>query len=408
MIDELELAWEEDAGRRRPVRSHRRGGPAGRQRTKKKKKRRRGRTVMALLVVFLLLGTLGAGAWYGMDRIQGFFSTPDYSTGGTGQVMVEVKQGQTIADIANTLYGAGVVKSAAAFVKAAETNSRSRNIQPGSYQLRKQMRASDALTMLLDLKNKVVDRLTIPEGTSAKRVFALLSKETGIPVAEFEAAAKDPVALGVAADWFTRDDKKPVQKSIEGFLFPASYELNPKATAETILTDMVKKFNQVAEELQFKEKVRAERHISPYEALMVASLAQAEAGNPDDLAKVARVAYNRVYVGSGELGCKCLQMDVTVNYWWELSGKPTKASKDMTNADLYNPANPYNTHDKPGLPPTPINNPGKLALQGAMAPATGDWFFFVAIDKEGHSAFAKTNAEHEVNKARACAAKVIC
>ncbi|HEX2355992.1 MAG TPA: endolytic transglycosylase MltG [Micromonosporaceae bacterium] len=405
MIDELELAWEEDAGRRRPVRSHRRGASPQRGR---KKKRRRGRTVMALFVVLLLLGGLGASAWWGMDRIQGFFSTPDYTTGGTGEVMVEIKQGQTVTDIANTLYNAGVVKSAKAFVDAAESNSRSRNIQPGSYKLRTQMRASDALAMLLDLKNKVVDTVTIPEGRSAKQVFGLLSKATGIPVAQFEAAAKDPVALGVAADWFQRDDRKPVTKSIEGFLFPATYELNPKATAPQILGDMVNKFNQVAEELHFKQRVRAERHISPYEALMVASLAQAEAGNPDDLAKVARVAYNRVYVGSAELPCRCLQMDVTVNYWWELTGKPTKASKDMTDADLHNAANPYNTHDKPGLPPTPINNPGKLALQGAMAPATGGWFYFVAIDKAGHSIFAVTYAEQQRNEQRSCAAKIIC
>jgi UPF0755 protein len=101
-------------------------------------------------------------------------------------------------------------------------------------------------------------------------------------------------------------------------------------------------------------------------------------------------------------------MDVTVNYWWELTGKPTKASKDMTHADLYNPTNPYNTHSKPGLPPTPINSPGKLALQGAMAPATGKWLFFVAIDKEGHSAFANTYAEQQVNQQRSCAAKITC
>jgi peptidoglycan lytic transglycosylase G len=403
MIDELELAWEEDAGRRRPIRSHRRGAPQ-----RGRRKRRRGRTFMALFLVFLLLGGLGAGAWYGMDRIQGLFSTPDYSTGGTGEVMVEVKQGQTVTDIANTLYNAGVVKSAAAFVEAAESNSRSRNIQPGSYRLRKQMRASDALAMLLDLKNKVVDTITIPEGRTAKQIFGLLAKATGIPVAQFAAAAKDPVALGVAPDWFQRDDKKPVTKSIEGFLFPATYELSPNATAAQILGTMVNKFNQVAEEMHFKEKVRADRHISPYEALIVASLAQAEAGNPDDLAKVARVAYNRVYVGSAELGCLCLQMDVTVNYWWELTGKPTKASKDMTDADLHNPANPYNTHDKPGLPPTPIDNPGKLALQGAMAPASGGWFYFVAIDKLGHSIFAVTYAEQQRNEQRACAAKITC
>jgi UPF0755 protein len=395
MIDELELAWEEDAGRRRPIRSHRRGrGPA----RKSKRKKRRGRTIFALILVFLLLGTLGVGAWYGVDRIQGFFTTPDYAGPGTGQVQVEVKQGQTIAEVGNTLYHADVVKSAAAFVKAAEDNSRSRNIQPGFYTLRKQMRASDALAMLLDLKNRVVDGVTIPEGRSAKQTFALLSKATGIPVAEFEAAAKDPVALGVAEDWFQRDDKKPVKKSIEGFLFPAKYELNPDATAEQILTDMVNKFNQVADEMQFKEKVRAERHISPFEALIVASLAQAEAGTDADLGKVARVAYNRAYVKGMPL-----EFDVTANYWLELQGKDPKHSGKLSPAELNDPKNPYNTKSVLGLPVGPISNPGKAALQGAMNPPKGDWLYFVVIDKSGKSAFTSSYAQHEKNVQTACA-----
>ena len=75
---------------------------------------------------------------------------------------------------------------------------------------------------------------------------------------------------------------------------------------------------------------------------------------------------------------------MTINYWLELSGKPTKPSKDMTQAELDDPKNPYNTHGKPGLPPAPINNPGKAALKGAMNPPAGPWLFFVAIDKKGH------------------------
>ncbi|HEU4425279.1 MAG TPA: endolytic transglycosylase MltG [Pilimelia sp.] len=390
MIDELELAFDEpaDRGRHRHRRSARkkRGGGGG-------------KSVLALLVVLVLLGGLAGGAWYGFDKVQGFFNTPDYSGGGTGEVIVQVKPGETATEIANTLVSADVVKSAAAFIEAASANTRSKNIQPGYYKLRRQMRAADAVTLLLDLRNKVSTKVTIREGLTTKQTLAALSKATKIPVKDFEAAAKDPVALGVPGFWFKRDDGKKVIRSIEGFLFPQTYEFDPGSKAPQILQQMVRQFVAVTQNIKFVERVQAERKISPYEALIVASMAQAEAGNPDDLGKVARVAYNRVY--SNTFPCSCLQFDVTVNYYWELTGKPTKASKNMSQEELYDASNPYSTHAHPGLTPTPINNPGQQALEGAMAPPAGKWLYFVAIDKQGHSAFATTLDEHNRNIAKA-------
>lgn len=396
MIDDLDLAFDDHPERERwrHARRRRRGAQRGQP---AKKGRGGARTAVAFLLSFVLLAALGGGAWYGYDRVRGFFNAPDYNTAGTGQVQVEVKTGDTITDIGNTLVRADVVKSAKAFVEAASKNPRSQNIQPGFYRLRTKMRAADALGLLLDLKNKVVTKVTIPEGRTAKQTFDLLAKATGIPVAQFAAAAKDPLKLGVPDFWFVRSDKKKQTKSIEGFLYPATYDLNPEASAEEILRDMVTQFLQVTTDLNFVDRVQAERNISPYDALMVASLAQAEAGVPKDLGKIARVAYNRLYVPSSELGSPRLEMDVTTNYGLELAGKPTKSSKDLTQAELNDPKNPYNTRVYEGLPPTAINNPGKAALQAAMDPPKGGWYFFVAIDKQGNSAFAETNAKHNQN-----------
>ncbi|MEN3611893.1 endolytic transglycosylase MltG [Plantactinospora sp. ZYX-F-223] len=396
MIDELELAFDERAEKGR----HRRG--AQRKRNGKKKRGGRGRTVAALLMAFVLLGVLGGAGWYGFDRVQGYFVTPDYDGNGSGEVQVQVEQGQSIAEIANTLVAAGVVKSAKAFIEAAQENSRSQNIQPGVYKVRKEMNAKAALGLLLDLKNKLVNGFLVKEGATAKQIFKALAAETKLPVKDFETAAKDLEGLGIADFWFKRDDKQSVRKSIEGFLFPDTYELPPNASAEAILKLMVQRFMSVAEEIDFVDRVQKEREISPYEALIVASLAQAEAGNADDLGKVARVAYNRIY--SGDHYCKngngltgCLEFDVGVNYYWELTGKKTKRSGDMTDAELFDKNNPYRMHGKAGLPPGPINNPGQKALEGAMNPPKGTWLFFVAVDKEGHSEFATTNEEHERN-----------
>jgi UPF0755 protein len=248
----------------------------------------------------------------------------------------------------------------------------------------------------LDPKSRVTSGVTIPEGKTALQIYATLSKATGLPVKDFQTAAKDPVALGVPEFWFNRTDKQKKTISIEGFLFPDTYELPPKATAAELLSLMVKHFMSVAEKIDFVDTVQTERKISPYEALTVASLAQAEAGNKVDLGKIARVAYNRLY--GGNFPCSCLQFDVGINYYYQLTGKPTKPSKDMTTAELTDPKNPYRTHGKPGLTPTPINNPGQAALEAAMKPPVGPWLYFVAIDKQGHSAFATTYAEHQKNQ----------
>jgi UPF0755 protein len=390
MIDELDLAFDEHADRGRP--RHRRG-------LREKKSGGGAKTGIAFLMAFVLLAVLGGGAWYGYDKVKGFFTAADYDGPGTDEVSVQIEKNSSLTDIGNVLVTADVVKSTKAFVEAADANPKGKNIQAGDYKLRKQMAAKDAVALMLDPKARQTNGVTIPEGKTAKDVFAILSKATNIPVKQFEAAAKDPEALGVPEFWFNRTDKQKVTKSIEGFLFPDTYELRASGTAADHLRAMVTHFLTIAEEIDFVATVESKRKISPYEALTVASLAQAEAGNTDDLGKIARVAYNRVY--SGNFFCNCLEFDVGINYYFQLTGKPVLPSKKMTDAQLTDPKNPYRTHGKPGLTPTPINNPGKAALQAAAEPPAGNWVFFVAIDKQGHSAFASTATEHDKNVALA-------
>lgn len=394
MIDELDLAFEEHADRGRP--RHRRGGSGGKG---------GGRSAIALVMAFVLLGVLGGGAWYGYDKVKSFFVAADYDGPGADPVSVQIKPNSSLTAMGDVLVEADVVKSTAAFVEAADRNPKGRNIQPGSYKLRKQMSADNAVTMLLAPATRIINGVTIPEGKTAKDVFAILSKETNIPVKDYEAAAKDPEALGVPDFWFTRTDGQKVTKSIEGFLFPDTYELDPKNTAADNLAAMVKRFLDVAAATNFVDSAKYKRHISPYEVLTVASLAQAEAGNADDLGKVARVAYNRLYLGSftcaagpgAAAKANCLEFDVGINYYYQLTGRPTKPSGKMSRAELFDVKNPYRLHGKSGLTPTPINNPGKQAMEGALNPPAGNWLFFVAIDKQGHSKFAATYSEHQAN-----------
>jgi UPF0755 protein len=387
MIDELDLAFDEHADKTKP--RHRRGRGGGKKGT--------GKSSIAFLMAFVLLAVLGGGVYFGYTKVKGYFTAADYDGAGSDPVEVSIAKNATLTDMGNTLVDADVVKSTKAFVNAADANPRSKNIQSGTYTLKKQMSAESAVTLLLDPKSRVSKGITIPEGKTANQVYDILAKATGKKVADYKEAAKDVSALGIQDFWFNRTDGQKRTVSIEGFLFPDTYEFDPKATAQDDLKLMVAHFMAVSEEVDFVNKAQSERNISPYEVLTVASLAQAEAGNKDDLAKVARVAYNRLYIGSPELACKCLEYDVGINYYYQLTGRPTKPSGKMTTAELRDTKNPYRLHGKEGMTPTPINNPGRAAMEGALAPAKGDWIYFVAIDKQGHSAFSATLAQHNKN-----------
>ncbi|WP_433318413.1 endolytic transglycosylase MltG [Micromonospora chersina] len=400
MIDDLDLGFDDaergEKGRHRRGAVRKRNGGSGGG---------RGKTIFALLMALVLLGGIGGGAYVGFDRIRNHFVTPDYDGPGTGEALVEVKGGDTLTDIGNTLYDAGVVKSTKAFIEAADANSRSKNIQVGRYKVRKQMKAADVITLMLDPKSRVVNGVTIPEGTISLNIYQILSKQTKIPVKDFQDAAKDPVKLGVPAFWFNREDGKKGPKSIEGFLYPSTYEIPPKATAEQILSMMVDEFLRVTQELNFVDRAQKERKISPYEALITASIAEAESVNAVDLPKVSRVIYNRVY--AGKIGCKCLGIDSGINYYFRLQGKDPKDSDDLLQSEINDLKNPYNTHNVAGLPITPISNPGQAALKGALEPPPGDWIFFMTVDQKGTMGYGSNDADFRKLQKQMCDNKVL-
>nr|WP_196279998.1 endolytic transglycosylase MltG [Catellatospora paridis] len=357
-----------------------------------------------MVLTLLLLGGAGAGLYLGYDKLKGLFGTPDYtSTAGTAEVTLEIPERASGVQMAKLLKAKDVIASEQAFLDAWEDNPKAAKIQPGHYRLRVRLSAADAITMLLDPAKRVVKGITIPEGLSSFKIYKLLAEKLGIPEAEFKSAGKDPVKLGVPESWFDRGDRK-VTRSVEGFLFPDTYEFPPDVTAQSALELMVQRFLAVTAELKFADTVRAGLKVAPYEMLIIASLAQAESGTLADLPKVARVAYNRIFRPKTGV-CTCLEMDVTINYWFEVKGKPTKESGKMTTAEMNDKNNPYN-HNVLFLP-TPINNPGRAALAGAAQPTKADWYFFVAVDQQRNSAFSSTYAQFCQDNATAVRNKVL-
>jgi UPF0755 protein len=311
---------------------------------------------------------------------------------------VTIAKNATLTEIGNTLVDSDVVKSTKAFVNAANDNPRGKNIQSGTYNMKKQMSATNAVTLLLDPKARITSGVTITEGQTALQIYATLSKATNIPVKDFQEAAKKPLDLDVPEYWFKRRDKKPAATgSIEGFLFPDTYEFDPKLDAEGILKVMVNRFLTVTGDMGFADNVQEEPVRVAVRGADRASLTQAEAGVPGDYPKIARVAYNRAYKANMPL-----EFDVTANYWLELNGKAGKHSGKLTEAEIDDPKNPYNTKSKRGLPIGPIDSPGEAALKGAMQPPSANWLYFVAIDKQGHSAFTNDYQQHVKNIQTAC------
>jgi UPF0755 protein len=344
------------------------------------------RGCLAVIVSLAVLGAIGGGVVIGLgkgrDYVDKLFAAPDYTGEGTGSVTVEITRGQTSDAIGETLEKKDVVKSAKAFQRAARDDTRSRTIQAGIYQLRKQMSAKAALALLLNPEvSLVVNRVSVPSGKTMKEAAAIIqaSKAAKLPPGAVAAALAKPQALGLPSYAKNRP---------EGFLYPDTYDLPKGATATSILRQMTARYAATAAKLKL-DQVAGSKGIDPYQAVIVASLIQAESNRTEDYPKVARVIYNRLNTGM------YLGFDSTIHY---ITGRTGSV---YTTAQARRINSPYNTYNRKGLPPTPINSPTEETLRAALNPAKGSWLYFVTINLEtGETAFASTGAEHAANVAK--------
>jgi UPF0755 protein len=180
----------------------------------------------------------------------------------------------------------------------------------------------------------------------------------------------------------------PQAKSLEGFLFPSTYEFTRHSTCEQVVKRMVQNFRAVWESIGTQSSQSSEG-FSPEQIVTLASLVERETPEAEERPLVAGVFYNRLRLNVP------LQCDPTVQYAMELAGHP---EKDVRPQDLRIDS-PYNTYEHPGLPPGPIANPGEASLRAALSPTHTDYLYFVANDQGGHF-FGRTLAEHNRNVAR--------
>jgi UPF0755 protein len=328
--------------------------------------------VVALAVVVALLWVGGSkGVHYLKDHLGS--SAADYAGPGTGHVTFQVHPGDSATEIGRNLKAAGVVESVDAFVAAAQGNPDSGKIQVGYYQLKKRMKAADALAVLVDPKSLIRSVVVVPEGARVAQIVDTIVAKTNLKRAAVVAALKNPGALGLPA---------AAHANPEGYLFPATYTVTPGETAEQLLKQMVAKSVEVDKALSL-DAGAARLGLTPEQVVTVASILEYEANRTQDYPKVARAIYNRLKAGMP------LQSDATVSYAAHVSGQI------WTTAQMRASSSPYNTYQHTGLPPGPIGNPGETTLKAALNPASGPWLYWVVVNlKTGETVFSTTLAEH--------------
>jgi UPF0755 protein len=282
-----------------------------------------------------------------------------------------------VQGIARRLTEAGVVVDPYTFRLAARLSGSERRLQAGEYRFADPATPGEIVARLArgDVAKQT---LTIPEGLTIREMSAIFAS-TGLGTAEAFVAAASDGSLVAELD--------PDARTLEGYLFPDTYSLSRRATADVAVRAMLASFEHA-----FDGGLRADATaagLSPREAVTLASLVEKETAAADERPIVAAVYHNRLRAKMP------LQCDPTVIYALMRAGR---WHGNITKADLQIDS-PYNTYRYAGLPPGPIASPGRASLDAAIHPADVPYLYFVSRN-DGTHAFATTLAEHSRNVAK--------
>jgi UPF0755 protein len=326
--------------------------------------RRKTTLIAGALIVLLAGGTVVALSYDWLRAQYQSLTALDFAGPGTGEAVVRIESGEDGLVIATKLFEAGVIRDIESFYRL--LLDRNPVFYPGSFSLRLEMSNAGALEVISNPANALSYQVTIPEGYRAFQIFEELSKSTGIAVAEFQAAAENLVAYGIPEE----------APTIEGYLFPATYNFDLEANAAEIIGIMVSRMEQALADAGVAKE-------DWHRVLTLASITQREAKQDADFYKVARVFANRVEVGMP------LETDPTIYYSYDGTDMSEKSRQEQLDYG-------YNTYLISGLPPGPISSPGELAIDATLNPVAGDWLFFVTINlATGETKFSRTISEHE-------------
>ncbi|MBI5481253.1 MAG: endolytic transglycosylase MltG [Deltaproteobacteria bacterium] len=340
------------------------------------------------LGVLALLGYLAWDAWRYPDR-------PTDPAG--GQAAVTIKRGMRFPEILAELASRRAVTRPTYFRLYANLTGRAHRIRAGQYALDRKMTPRQMLQRLVEGVKEEEVQVTIPEGKNMLEVVDLLAEAGVAPADDLLARVRDP---GFPASLGLRGG------SLEGYLFPDTYKFRPKTPAAKALGVLVKRHRQVFEDLRSRhpqgaEALKRKYKLNDRDAVTLASIVEKETGRADERPRVASVYLNRL--AFPHFSPRKLQADPTIIYGCVVPVVKTKACQKfdgrIRRIQLNDTENPYNTYAREGLPPGPIGNPGRAALEAVFAPEQSTYLYFVSRN-DGSHAFARTEPEHTANVRR--------
>lgn len=326
------------------------------------------RYILILVIVGILIIGGGLGALYFVPNT---FAQDD------GTQVVVIEKGQTGTEIADMLFERGLIRSTQGFKLWLYLSGTNDKLQTGHYQIPNKVTVHELISLLQEGHVESI-RVTIPEGYTVGDIAIVLEKNQIMKAKDFLAEAKTYVPYPYMKG------TKPATYPVEGFLFPSTYEIPVGATPRDVIQMMADEMNRYLTPA-VKKQIQAQ-HMSIHDFVTLASIVERESLFDADRPTIAGVFKKRLAHGIP------LQSDATISY---VLGY---AKENVTIGDTQLQS-PYNTYVSKGLPPGPIANPGKKALDAVLHSENTDYLYFVA-DKEGHNHFSKSYEEHlaEVNK----------
>ena len=326
------------------------------------------RYILILVIVGILIIGGGLGALYFVPNT---FAQDD------GTQVVVIEKGQTGTEIADMLFERGLIRSTQGFKLWLYLSGTNDKLQTGHYQIPNKVTVRELISLLQEGHVESI-RITIPEGYTVGDIAIVLEKNQIMKAKDFLAEAKTYVPYPYMKG------TKPATYPVEGFLFPSTYEIPVGATPRDVIQMMADEMNRYLTPA-VKKQIQAQ-HMSIHDFVTLASIVERESLFDADRPTIAGVFKKRLAHGIP------LQSDATISY---VLGY---AKENVTIGDTQLQS-PYNTYVSKGLPPGPIANPGKKALDAVLHSENTDYLYFVA-DKEGHNHFSKSYEEHlaAVNK----------
>lgn len=334
--------------------------------------------VTAVMVVVLVVGVIV------FNHVN--YNFQPYNKEDNVKVEVKVERGYTLRDLANILEEKKLIRSASTFNFYLKTKDIG-NLQAGSYQISPSMTFDDIIATIKDggVDNlNVVAKLLVKEGVTVEYIAKEIERVRPIiSASEVKAALSDDNFVEQLVKKYpdlltSMTTSQGLKYKLEGYLFPATYDILENDTAKTLIEKMVAQSHKVLS--PYYEQIKKQNK-TVHQLLTMASLAEKEAVTFEDRRKVVSVFNNRLAVNMP------LQSDITVLY-------ALGVHKEIVTLEDLEVNSPYNLYKNIGYGPGPFNSPSEDAIKAVLSPATTDYLYFVADLKTGKVYYSKTLEEH--------------